>query len=214
VELPVEKGFRPVPVFPLPGLVLFPHVVIPLRVFEHRYRTMVRDALAADRSIAMALLKPGWEGDYAGSPEFHPLLCLARIEDAEWQTDDCYRLSVKGVARAKARRVMREFPYRAVTLETHPEHPLTEDDPLVRMERASLLSQYRRLAHTLERDPAEADGLGFEELVNVACTLAPIEPEVKLALLAEDSVFDRAVKLRACLGRAASGGTAAQGEAN
>ena len=210
----METGSRPVPVFPLPGLVLFPHVVVPLRVFEHRYRTMVRDALAGDRSIAMALLKPGWEADYAGSPEFHPLLCLARIEDAEWQTDDCYRLSVKGVARAKARRVTREFPYRAVTVEERPQHPFAEDDPLVELERGSLLGQYRRLAIALDRDPAEADGLGFEALVNVACTLAPIEPEVKLRLLEEDSVFERAVRLRECMERALPGGPATEGEAN
>ena len=210
----METGSRPVPVFPLPGLVLFPHVVVPLRVFEHRYRTMVRDALAADRSIAMALLKPGWEEDYAGSPEFHPLLCLARIEDAEWMPDDCYKLQVKGVARAKARRVTREFPYRAVTVEPCPQQPLAEDDPLVALERESLLGHYRRLARALERDPAEADGLGFEALVNVACTLAPIEPETKLVLLEEDSVFERAVKLRECMERALPGGLASEGEAN
>ena len=210
----MENGSRPVPVFPLPGLVLFPHVVIPLRVFEQRYRTMVRDALAGDRSIAMALLKPGWEADYAGSPEFHPLLCIAHIEDAEWLPDDCYKLQVKGVARAKARRVMREFPYRAVTFESRPQHPFAEDDPLVAMEREALLAQYRRLARALERDPGEAEALDFEELVNVACTLAPIEPVVKLALLEEDSVFERAVKLRECMERALPGGTATEGEAN
>jgi len=212
----VETGSsHPVPVFPLPGLVLFPHVAIPLRVFEQRYRTMVRDALAADRAIAMALLKPGWEADYAGSPEFHSLLCLARIEDAEWQPDDCYKLVVKGVARAKTRRVTREFPYRAVTFEPRPQHPLAEDDPLIAMERENLLTQFRRLARVLERDPAEADGLGFEALVNMACTLAPIEPESKLVLLEEDSVFDRALKLREWMERRLPpGGATAEGEAN
>ena len=54
---------HPVPVFPLPDLVLFPHVILPLHVFELRYRTMVRDALSGERVIALALLKPGWEGD-------------------------------------------------------------------------------------------------------------------------------------------------------
>ncbi len=205
----------PVPVFPLPGLVLFPHVAIPLRVFEHRYRTMVRDALARDRSIAMALLKPGWEADYVGSPEFHSLLCLARIEDVEWQPDDCYNLVVKGVARAQASRVTREFPYRAVTFERRPQHPLIEDDPLVAIERENLLAQFRRLARALERDPREADGLGFEALVNMACTLAPIEPAAKLELLADDSVFDRALKLREWMERQPLRGPGiGEGEAN
>ena len=46
--------------FPLPNLVMFPHIVQPLHIFEQRYRDMVREALATDRLIAMVLLKPGW----------------------------------------------------------------------------------------------------------------------------------------------------------
>lgn len=197
---------RSVPVFPLPGLVLFPHVVVPLRVFEHRYRTMVRDALAADRTIAMALLKPGWDADYAGSPEFHPLLCLARIEDAQWTPDDCYRLQVKGTERAATKRVTREFPYRAVTVEARPQHPLAEDDPLVLFERQTLAAHFARLAAALGRDPGETEGLPFEALVNMACTLAPIAPATKLALLDEDSVFERSVRLRECMEKRAAQG--------
>ena len=47
--------------FPLPNMVLFPHVVQPLHVFEPRYRQMTADALAGDRLIAVTLLQPGWE---------------------------------------------------------------------------------------------------------------------------------------------------------
>jgi len=72
---------QPVPVFPLPDLVLFPCAVVKLHVFELRYRAMVRDALSADRLIALALLLPGWERDYHGSPEYHPIGCLARKPD-------------------------------------------------------------------------------------------------------------------------------------
>ena len=67
---------QPVPVFPLPTVVLFPHAVVPLHIFELRYRTMVRDALSGERVIALALLKPGWEREYHASPEFHALGCL------------------------------------------------------------------------------------------------------------------------------------------
>ena len=54
--------------FPLPNLVLFPHVVQGLHIFEPRYRQLMADALAADRLIALVLLKPGWEKDYDGRP--------------------------------------------------------------------------------------------------------------------------------------------------
>ena len=59
--------------FPLPNLVLYPHVMQPLHIFEDRYREMLEDALAGDRLIAMALLEPGWETDYESRPPIAPL---------------------------------------------------------------------------------------------------------------------------------------------
>ena len=61
------------PLFPLPNVVLFPNVFLPLHIFEPRYREMVADALAGDRMIGMVLLRPGWEtrlrGPAAGLPD-------------------------------------------------------------------------------------------------------------------------------------------------
>ena len=57
-----------IPIFPLPNVVLFPNVFLPLHIFEPRYREMVGDALAGDRMIGMTLLKPGWEHEYEGRP--------------------------------------------------------------------------------------------------------------------------------------------------
>src|SRR5207245_11115488 len=65
--------------FPLPNLVLFPHVVQPLHVFEPRYRELTADALAGDQMITMSLMQPGWEPDYEGNPPLFPVACLARI---------------------------------------------------------------------------------------------------------------------------------------
>jgi hypothetical protein len=59
------------PLFPLPNVVLFPNVFLPLHVFEARYREMVADALQGDRLVGMVLLRPGWEhgsGLAAGVP--------------------------------------------------------------------------------------------------------------------------------------------------
>ena len=53
-----------IPIFPLPNVVLFPNVFLPLHIFEPRYREMVADALASDRMIGMVLLRPGWQRDY------------------------------------------------------------------------------------------------------------------------------------------------------
>ena len=57
--------------FPLPNLVLFPHVMQPLHIFEPRYRDLLEDALAGDRLVAMAVLAPGWEKTYEGRPPLY-----------------------------------------------------------------------------------------------------------------------------------------------
>jgi uncharacterized protein len=185
---------QPVPVFPLPNVVLFPHAVVPLHVFELRYRTMVRDALAGERMIALALLKSGWESEYHGSPAFHGLGCLTRFESVEWLPDGCYDLKLLGLSRVRLGAPVREYPYRAVRVELLPEAPYTEDDPVVRSERRALLDLYRRLVGRPERQDEEAgpvEDLPFVSLVNGVCMVAPLEAEERLGLLALDSVVER-----------------------
>ena len=64
----VQKFAGSVRLFPLPNLVLFPHVMQPLHVFEPRYRSLLEDALASDRLITMALLDPGLGKRLRGPP--------------------------------------------------------------------------------------------------------------------------------------------------
>ena len=85
--------------FPLPNLVLFPHVDQALHIFEHRYRQMTADALATDRLIAPVLLQPGWDKDYDGAPPIETVACVARIVQHERMIDGRYNLHVRGLAR-------------------------------------------------------------------------------------------------------------------
>ena len=68
------------PLFPLPNVVLFPNVFLPLHIFEPRYREMVADAIAGDRMIGMVLLRPGWENNYEGRPPVYPIGCSGLIK--------------------------------------------------------------------------------------------------------------------------------------
>jgi uncharacterized protein len=109
------------PLFPLPDVVHFPHLLLPLHIFETRYREMTADALAGCRLIAMALLKPGCVTT-EGSPPIHDIVCLGRIT-AEQQTEDGrYYLVLQGLSRA---RVIREedgdLAYRVAQLELLPD---------------------------------------------------------------------------------------------
>jgi Lon protease-like protein len=87
--------------FPLPNLVLYPHVMQPLHVFEERYREMVEDALAGDKLIAMAVLEPGWEDDYESRPPIAQYACLGKIVAHHRLEDGRYNLLLLGVQRVR-----------------------------------------------------------------------------------------------------------------
>ena len=93
--------------FPLPNLVLFPHVIQPLRVFEPRYVDLLHDALASDKLITMALLARGWESDYEGRPPIEPIGCLGRVLTWQAQPKGQFNLLLIGLRRV---RIARELP--------------------------------------------------------------------------------------------------------
>ena len=101
-----------VPVFPLPSLVLFPDTIVPLLIFEDRYRAMVRDALAGEKLVAVALLKPGWETQYEGNPAFHERVCVGTIVSHELMPDGRYKLLLYGLFRADVVEEVGTAPYR------------------------------------------------------------------------------------------------------
>src|SRR5439155_23909795 len=73
-----EYDLSRVALFPLPGVVLFPRAVLPLHIFEQRYRAMTADALVGDKLIVMALLRPGWQKSYYGRAEIEPVVCIGK----------------------------------------------------------------------------------------------------------------------------------------
>jgi Lon protease-like protein len=101
LSLSTEDFAGVVRLFPLPNLVLFPHVMQPLHVFELRYRRLLEDALATDRLIAMAVLEPGWERDYEGRPQLCPTACLGRVTTFHRLEDGTYNLLVLGLQRTR-----------------------------------------------------------------------------------------------------------------
>src|SRR5690606_21229592 len=78
-----EDELAALPIFPLPSVVLFPGSVLPLHVFEPRYRAMMEDCVSrGPRAMAVALLRPGWERDYEGRPPVYEIAGAGRI--VEW----------------------------------------------------------------------------------------------------------------------------------
>jgi len=119
-----------VPLFPLPGVTFFPETVLPLHIFEPRYRQMVADCLAGDRWLAVGMLRPGWEKDYQGRPPVHAIAGAGEIIQAESLADGRYNLLLDGRWRV---RILVEDPpgeraYRLVRAERLADRGPSPDD--------------------------------------------------------------------------------------
>ena len=132
-----------VPLFPLPNVVLFPKAVLPLHIFEERYRKMTGDVLRTHRQIAMSLLRPGWEKNYYARPAVEPIVCVGTILSHERLQDGRYNFLLQGHTRARIVREVGDEPYRQAELE-----PLTESEN----SELDLADARRRLTELFERD--------------------------------------------------------------
>lgn len=184
-----------VPVFPLPGVVFFPRTILPLHVFESRYRAMVRDAVASDRRIAVSLLKPGWESDYEGSPAFHDVGSVGRIEDLDPLPDGNFLLRLVGLRRVALGEVVKVRPYRVVRFRRLAEIEVDETAPENVAAKLDLLASHGCLLRELtSRDPSAFvldERIPYETAVNGACANLPVEPSLRQELLEEGDLRER-----------------------
>src|ERR1044071_9468705 len=96
-----------VPIFPLPDLTFFPHTLLPLHIFEARYRVMVTDCLARDKRMAIVGLRPGYAASYEGKPAVYDVAGMGRIVQCERLATGRFNLVLKGESRV---RIERELP--------------------------------------------------------------------------------------------------------
>lgn len=111
-ETAVPDLHTPVAVFPLPGVVFFPYTVLPLNIFEPRYREMTRWCLEQGRPMAVALIAPGHEDGQPGDPPIEPIAGLGEIVHHERQSDGRYHLLLRGAARVRLDELERTTPFR------------------------------------------------------------------------------------------------------
>jgi Lon protease-like protein len=100
------------PIFPLPDVVLFPDVLLPLHMFEPRYRAMTEDQLEGDRVIGMVLLRPGADPEPRDAPVFD-VGCAGRIIESRRLADGRFNLILRGERRFRIERELATgTPYR------------------------------------------------------------------------------------------------------
>jgi len=96
-----------VSLFPLPQVALFPHAILPLHIFEPRYREMVRDCLSGDRKLAVAALEPGFEATYHQRPAVRAVCGVGELVAHEALADGRSNILLRGFARG---RIVDELP--------------------------------------------------------------------------------------------------------
>ena len=179
-----------IPLFPLPNAVLFPTALLPLHVFEPRYRAMVSDALETERLIGLVMLRPGWERHYDGTPAVYPVGCAGFITHADRLPDGRYNIMLRGIEKFRIidERAERDGAerYRLARVETICES---------RADSAPGINDARRrleklIAKTLQRrdDPVPKDIPDADLVHAIAQHLEPLE---KQALLECNSLLER-----------------------
>lgn len=198
-----------IPIFPLPNVVLFPNVFLPLHIFEPRYRALVKDCLAGDGQFGVVLIERGQEvggGDARfGVGTVARIMQTAELPDGRWLVD------AVGTVRFRVTEWLPEEPYPLAMVE-----PL-EDDPVDaggadraeaaerRMAVERLLRQVLAMqvelglpapsaVRTLDEDPATA---AYE-----AALLSPLGPMDCQKVLEAPSTVARLTLLEAMLGEA------------
>ena len=109
VEVP-----RVVPLFPLPNLFLFPGTVMPLHIFEPRYRQMIEDSLDGPGRLVIGTVLEGHHDQLLGTPPIHEVAGLGEIARHERLPDGRFVIMIVGLARVRVREVPSDRLYRRV----------------------------------------------------------------------------------------------------
>ena len=176
----METALLRVPIFPLAGALLFPRSQLPLHIFEPRYRTMVRDALASDRLIAMVQPR---EGDV--ETDLFEIGCIGRISACDELDDGRFNIVLEGLSRFRiSREAAVSTPYRQVDADRS---GFDEENESVLgiVQRAEVEREARAYADSLgyQVDWNSVARLDDEMLVNGICQIAPLDVGSKQALL-------------------------------
>jgi Lon protease-like protein len=179
------------PIFPLPGAILFPRSQLPLHIFEPRYREMVRDAIDGPGRIGM--IQPHRLDDDNRAP-LYAVGCVGEIVGIEELDDGRFNIVLLGLNRFRyLHDVSAEPSYRCAEVDIE---AFDDEEPpaLAIIQRAEVEREARRLGNAmgLAVDWDAVSRLDDEMLVNAIAQVAPFDVGAKQALLEQPKLEDRA----------------------
>ena len=180
-----------IPIFPLPNVVLFPNVFLPLHIFEERYRAMVADALRGDRIIGMVLLRPDYQADCDGRPPIYPVGCAGVISHAEQLEDGRYNIVLRGIEKFHVTSEEHERVYRVAQVTAMAESPSAADREQLRKDRLRIEALMAAAIERTGADPRFPPAVPDEDLVNALAQYLEFEPIERQALLEREGILAR-----------------------
>jgi uncharacterized protein len=180
-----------IPLLPLPNVVLFPNVFLPLHIFEPRYRAMVAHALEEDRIIGMTLLRPGYEANYDGCPAIYPIGCAGVITHNQSLGDGRYDIVLRGMQKFRIRAEDNSRPYRIGHVEGISEMVPPDDAVPLRHQRQRLEAVLAAAIERVRAEPKFPPSVPDEDLVNALAQYLDLDVLEHQALLECDGVLAR-----------------------
>jgi uncharacterized protein len=186
-----------IPVFPLPNVVLFSKVQLPLHIFEPRYRDMVRDAMSGEHLIGMALLKGDWQKEYYGNPEIFSVGCVGKIVGHTPFADGRCNIILQGINEYEIEEeILNRTSYRQARVRLRKDPKPLEGDSFGRLKKEilNLVREVIEPESPLFRFLSDAS-IDAQSWLNLCCFSMNLAPMEKQTLLEAESLEDRAARL-------------------
>lgn len=189
--------------FPLPNVVLFPHVILPLHIFEPRYRQMTQDALDGDQCVTIVQACPLDQANPWTEPvPIHDVACLGKIIQSERLPDGRFNMLLLGCQRV---RLIRELPsprlYRLAEASLIEDVSAIESGGARRADLIALFLEVFRRRHGLPADLTRLvhSDLPLGVLSDIVAHALDLSGAVKQSLLEEHRIDDRVLRLTTIL---------------
>lgn len=187
----LDRAVVALPVFPLPRIVLMPRDLLPLHVFEPRYRALVAEVSLTDGLLGMATLKPGFEDNYHGAPPIHDAIAIGSIVRHSPLPDGRSNIVVQWVARGTVIDEVASSPFRrfrvAIRVDRNTEGPFTS--------LRSLVVQLGAYSPDASAEALRLAALPADALVDHIASRVLETPDERLAYVAEDDLEARASQI-------------------
>tara|TARA_B100000963_G_scaffold346074_1_gene350885 strand:- start:4022 stop:4675 length:654 start_codon:yes stop_codon:yes gene_type:complete len=186
-DLPTE-----LPIFPLSNAIFFPKTLLPLNIFEPRYKQMTEHAVEGNKLIGMVQSNQNIDND--GKPEVYDVGCVGYIEYHSSTPDGRYLINLKGISRFKIKKeVNTNNLYRKFLVDYNDFSSDFKDQPTNKINTIELIDKTKKLfeQYQLSTNWKLVEKVEPEQLINSLSMICPFTISEKQRLLETKNIIDR-----------------------